>query len=152
MSKQSVSPGTFRGTLRSICTTGMCSTPGASWYTYKRGNIHLKTWLMLNKSKHIYSMSCNYHVYESDFKQTGLNLTCSLCGELQTWDDWVSTPSERMGRPWCRTGCWLAPAFLLLSSVGGKNRCNQSINEDTACLSSSIRGGPHRLEDDYLYV
>lgn len=24
-------PGTFRGTERSICTTGMCSTPGASW-------------------------------------------------------------------------------------------------------------------------
>lgn len=23
-------PGTFKGTERSICTTGMCSTPGAS--------------------------------------------------------------------------------------------------------------------------
>lgn len=28
-------PGTFRGTERSICTTGMCSTPGMSWYRWR---------------------------------------------------------------------------------------------------------------------
>lgn len=36
-------PGTFRGTERSICTTGMCSTPGASWYRC-RGNIGITEW------------------------------------------------------------------------------------------------------------
>ena len=28
-------PGTFKGTERSICTTGMWSTPGASWYRWR---------------------------------------------------------------------------------------------------------------------
>lgn len=29
-------PGTFKGTDRSIWTTGMCSTPGLSWYLWRK--------------------------------------------------------------------------------------------------------------------
>lgn len=137
----------------SFCSNIRIACP--TWDFERHAKINLHDWDVF----HSWSFLVHLHIKEFISKRVLPYMSVTTFTKYPVQWKWLPTqsnywrrwaiPSEKMERPWCRMGCWLAPAFWLLSSCSGNKKYN--MNSRTAYVTYSMSWDP-RGKPDLLTV